>query len=45
MIGFLAARATPGVEVVEDDRYQRTIAVGGATGTIAIGRRRTPGRR
>jgi AraC family transcriptional regulator of adaptative response / DNA-3-methyladenine glycosylase II len=37
VIGFLAARATPGVELVEDNRYQRTIAVGGATGTIAIG--------
>ena len=37
VIGFLAARATPGVELVEDNRYQRTIAIGGATGTIAIG--------
>jgi AraC family transcriptional regulator, regulatory protein of adaptative response / DNA-3-methyladenine glycosylase II len=37
VIGFLAARATPGVELVEDNRYHRTIAVGGATGTIAIG--------
>jgi len=37
VIGFLAARATPGVELVQDNRYQRTIAVGGATGTIAIG--------
>ncbi|MBY0494309.1 MAG: helix-turn-helix domain-containing protein [Cyanobacteria bacterium] len=37
VIGFLRARATPGVELVEDDRYQRTIAVGGTTGTIAIG--------
>ena len=36
MIGFLAARATPGVEVVEAGRYQRTIAIGSATGTIAI---------
>lgn len=37
VIGFLAARATPGVELVEDNRYQRTIAVDGTTGTIAIG--------
>ena len=36
MIGFLAARATPGVERVEADRYQRTIAIGGTTGTIAV---------
>jgi AraC family transcriptional regulator of adaptative response / DNA-3-methyladenine glycosylase II len=37
VIGFLAARATPGVELVEDNRYQRTIAIGGTAGTIAIG--------
>ena len=37
VIGFLAARATPGVELVAGNRYQRTIAIGGATGTIAIG--------
>ena len=37
VIGFLAARATPGVELVEADRYQRTIAIGDTTGTIAIG--------
>ena len=36
VIGFLAARATPGVEAVEPDRYQRTIAIGETTGTIAI---------
>jgi len=36
VIGFLAARATPGVELVEDNRYLRTIAIGGTTGTIAI---------
>ena len=33
---FLAARATPGVESVEANRYQRTIAIGNAAGTIAI---------
>lgn len=37
VIGFLAARATPGVERVDDNRYQRTIAIGGTIGTIAIG--------
>jgi AraC family transcriptional regulator of adaptative response / DNA-3-methyladenine glycosylase II len=36
MIGFLAARATPGVESVQQDRYERTIAIAGAGGTIAI---------
>jgi len=37
VIGFLAARATPGVEAIEADRYQRTISIDGASGTIAIG--------
>ncbi len=37
VIGFLAARATFGVELVEDNRYHRTIAIGGTAGTIAIG--------
>ena len=36
VIGFLAARATPGVELVEAGRYQRTIAINGTTGTIAV---------
>ena len=36
VIGFLAARATPGVETVAANRYQRTIAIGETTGTIAI---------
>jgi AraC family transcriptional regulator of adaptative response / DNA-3-methyladenine glycosylase II len=34
---FLAARAIPGVEVVEHDRYRRTIALNGRHGTIAVG--------
>jgi AraC family transcriptional regulator of adaptative response / DNA-3-methyladenine glycosylase II len=38
MIGFLAARAIPGVEVVTADRYARTIALDGATGTVAVSR-------
>src|SRR5687767_176416 len=37
VIAFLAARATPGVERIDGNRYQRTIAIGGTTGTIAIG--------
>jgi AraC family transcriptional regulator, regulatory protein of adaptative response / DNA-3-methyladenine glycosylase II len=36
VIGFLAARATPGIEAVDAGRYQRTIAIGDTTGTIAI---------
>jgi AraC family transcriptional regulator of adaptative response / DNA-3-methyladenine glycosylase II len=38
MIGFLAARAIPGVEVVTADRYARTIALDGAMGTLAVRR-------
>ena len=34
MIEFLAARAIPAVEVVEDERYRRTIEVDGRHGTI-----------
>lgn len=41
MMAFLAARATPGVEHVGEDRYQRTISVNGKRGTIAV----TPSRR
>jgi AraC family transcriptional regulator of adaptative response / DNA-3-methyladenine glycosylase II len=36
MLGFLAARATPGVESVQGDRYERTIAVAGSGGSMAI---------
>jgi AraC family transcriptional regulator, regulatory protein of adaptative response / DNA-3-methyladenine glycosylase II len=35
-INFLAARATPGVEAVEADRYARTIAINGQAGSIAV---------
>jgi AraC family transcriptional regulator of adaptative response / DNA-3-methyladenine glycosylase II len=38
VIAFLAARATPGVERVEADRYERTIAIGEHTGSIAVAR-------
>lgn len=37
LMGFLAARATPGVEVVGADRYRRTIAIDGRVGTLAVG--------
>ena len=36
LIGFLAARAIPGVERVSADSYARTIALGGASGTIIV---------
>jgi AraC family transcriptional regulator, regulatory protein of adaptative response / DNA-3-methyladenine glycosylase II len=36
MIAFLAARAIPGIEVVEPARYRRTIALDGEHGTIDI---------
>ncbi len=36
MQGFLAARAIPGIEVVEGDRYRRAIEIGGSHGTIEV---------
>jgi AraC family transcriptional regulator of adaptative response / DNA-3-methyladenine glycosylase II len=36
MIAFLGARAIAGVEVVEPQRYRRTIAIDGAHGTIDV---------
>ena len=36
MIGFLAARAIPGVEVVEPDRYRRTVEFDGCRGTVEV---------
>ena len=36
MLAFLAARATPGVESVQANRYERTIAIAGKIGSIAI---------
>jgi AraC family transcriptional regulator of adaptative response / DNA-3-methyladenine glycosylase II len=38
ILRFLAARATPGIEAVSGSVYHRTIAIGGAHGTIAISR-------
>jgi AraC family transcriptional regulator of adaptative response / DNA-3-methyladenine glycosylase II len=37
MIAFLAARAIPGVESVDRDRYRRTIVVGASRGLIDVG--------
>jgi AraC family transcriptional regulator of adaptative response / DNA-3-methyladenine glycosylase II len=36
MIGFLAARAIPGVESVTPTRYARTLAVDGAVGVVTV---------
>jgi AraC family transcriptional regulator of adaptative response / DNA-3-methyladenine glycosylase II len=41
MLEFLAARAIPGVELVERERYCRTFALGPATGTVEV--RAVPG--
>jgi AraC family transcriptional regulator, regulatory protein of adaptative response / DNA-3-methyladenine glycosylase II len=36
LIKFLKARATPGVEAVDDDSYRRTIETGGVAGAIEV---------
>ena len=36
MLSFLAARAIPGVEVVGENRYRRTICFDGAHGTVEV---------
>jgi AraC family transcriptional regulator of adaptative response / DNA-3-methyladenine glycosylase II len=36
ILGFLQARAIPEVEVVENEKYLRTVAMDGATGTIEV---------
>ncbi|HEY4126086.1 MAG TPA: AlkA N-terminal domain-containing protein [Rhizomicrobium sp.] len=36
MMDFFAARAIEGIEVVEPDRYRRTIAIDGEQGTISV---------
>ena len=36
MLGFLQARAIPGVEVIEGGRYLRTVEVDGAMGSIEV---------
>jgi AraC family transcriptional regulator of adaptative response / DNA-3-methyladenine glycosylase II len=37
MFGFLAARAIPGVESVDGDRYRRTIRLPNGTGILSLG--------
>ena len=37
MIGFLAARAIPGVEAVADGRYRRTMLLPNGTGILSVG--------
>ena len=37
MLGFLAARAIPGVESVQDGRYTRTIQLPNGTGILSLG--------
>ncbi len=36
LLGFLALRATPGVEVVRDGTYRRTFSLGGEPGTLEV---------
>ena len=36
MLAFLRARAIPGVEVIEHATYRRTVALDGATGSVAV---------
>ena len=39
LLAFLGARATPGVEHVDDGRYSRTLRIGAQTGVIRVGAR------
>ena len=45
MLGFLAARAIPGVEAVEEGRYRRTIGLPNGTGILSLGPLVPAGRR
>jgi AraC family transcriptional regulator, regulatory protein of adaptative response / DNA-3-methyladenine glycosylase II len=36
LLAFLALRATPGIECVEDGAYARTVAIDGHTGTMVV---------
>ncbi len=36
LLGYLAARATPGVEVVSGDAYWRSVRIGDATGVVGV---------
>jgi AraC family transcriptional regulator of adaptative response / DNA-3-methyladenine glycosylase II len=37
MLGYLQARAIPGVEIVEGGRYQRTVEIDGFVGSMEVG--------
>lgn len=39
MLHFLAARAIPGVEVIEGETYRRTVAIHGAFGVVSVAHR------
>jgi AraC family transcriptional regulator of adaptative response / DNA-3-methyladenine glycosylase II len=43
LLAFLRERAVPGVEHVDDLRYTRALALGGASGTVAVARSARPG--
>lgn len=45
LLGFLAARATPGVEVVDAHGYARVIRIDGHTGVVRVTRQRPVGAR
>ena len=36
ILGYLQARAIPGIEVVENGRYHRTVEIDGVVGTVAV---------
>jgi AraC family transcriptional regulator of adaptative response / DNA-3-methyladenine glycosylase II len=36
MLGFLTARAIPGMETVQDDTYSRSICLGGVQGSVSV---------
>ncbi|MEX2541524.1 MAG: DNA-3-methyladenine glycosylase [Trueperaceae bacterium] len=38
LLGFLALRATPGVELVDGDAYRRSVRLGGTSGIIEVSR-------
>ena len=41
LVEFLQGRAIPGVEIVVDDRYYRTVKVGGQVGVVEVGHNTT----
>ena len=42
LLGFLEMRATPGVELVRDNEYARTVCIGAQRGVIRVSRPRGP---